>query len=305
MKPTSSILLSALLSLPLLAQEPAPAPAPQADTAAQAKQLDEIKIVDQKQNMVLEGLSEQINSQRLLLQESNNSIQEQTVLYEQCLKRMTSLSEELKAALLANAQLNEKMGNFDQSLTQSDQEANRKSEKLDAFILEFGRQTQRIQAQDKNTAALQALVNSNWEAGKLELSQIKATLEQLEMNLNIQLAELQELKFAQAAQASTSKEQNTRLALELAQSKLELADYKKSQELQQDKLIANMAAGMILLFFCIVTIAFIQFINNKRLKSGVLTGVSAKLQEAATELRQMSKQNTKAEKPAPKPRRQR
>ncbi len=309
----SSLLLPALLSLPLLAQEPAPAPtpapAPQADFAAHTKQLNELNELDKKQNLVLEGLSEQINSQRTLLQDSSGAIQEQTVLYQQCQQRLESISKDLKDALLSNAQIKEAMSNFDKSLSLSDGESARKSEKLDAFILEFGRQTQKLESEVKLVAELQtqlttlkSTTTALQEDTQAQLTQLKSTLAGAEMNVAMLLADLQETKKSVATEAALREEQTSRLALELAQSKLEMADYKKIQEMEQDKLIASMAAGMILLFLCLVTLVFIIFTNSKRLKSAVLAGVAAKLQEASTEIRAMTKQPNK---PSAKPRNKR
>ncbi len=311
MKTRLSLLIPALLSLPLLAQEPVaapeptPAPAPQIDLAAQTKQMDELQATNQKQNLVLEGLSEQINSQRTLLQDSQSAIQEQNVLYAQCQQDMKKLAKELNAALIANAQLKEMMGNFDKSLSLSDGEAARKSEKLDAFILEFNRQAQKLQAQEKWLNTLHASINSYQEASKLELDQARSALEKSAADITMLTADLQEIKFNMTAQAKLAEDQVARLALELAQTKLEMADYKKLQAMEQEKLIASMAAGMILLFLCLVTIVFIQFTNNKRLKNNILLGVSAKLKAASDEIRQMTKQPSKPNKPAPKPRKQR
>lgn len=299
-----------MVAMPLFAQEPAPnaaseaAPAelvaqdPQSTLAEQQAQLaalqtqqfEALTATDQKQDVVLSGLSEQINTQRTLLQDSKTAIQEQTLLYEQSNARLAELGKQVKEVLLANSQLNETIIAFNKNLATTDEEAAQKGAKLEAFVKEFGRLSQEAtalaQGLDTLTANLEEQATSIEAIKQVNASQTTSlvetrnAIEQSGMNITMLLSELMEIKSLANAQIKLRDEQASRLALELAQTKLELTDYKKMQELGTKQLVTNIAAGMVLLFLCLVVLGFISKMNAKRLKTGILSAVHAKLNQA-------------------------
>ncbi len=299
MKNSLSIFLPIVAALPLFAQEPVAQPVAEIVAveipapAVSLEQFEALKADDQKQNMILSGLSEQINSQRLLLEDSKIAIQEQGVLYERNSKHLADLTKRLEDALLTNSQLKESILAYSKNLAISEEEAAQKSVRIEALVQKLSLMEQTAAVQSKAVDELLSDLKKAKDELGAELATMKNRVDEADLTSALILSELKELRDVVTAQVKLSDERAARLALEVAQVKVDLADYQGKQAVESAKLVNNMAAGMVLLFLCVVVISFIFRMHVRKLKNGVLAGVNAKLAETSQEIRQLVNQSAK------------
>lgn len=296
MKKSLSLLSLTALALlsPVSAQEaitPSPEAAPAATTEIQAQEVQPIALVSQEaldaalqilkqgmdqQNMKLLGLTQEIESQNALVKDGNGRVQEQTVLYEESSKRLDELNTQIKEAQETVLKLDQHVASLSQAKIISDADAAQRATKIDSLMKEVSL----LQLAKTELSELVAALQARDEQLLAEIAASKASIEQFNINSQLFTAEIALLKKQVEQHEQIRKEQNTRLAMELAQLKLDLPAQKAAQDDAMSSLVSNMASGMVLIFLCLVVISAIFRKHLRNIKASLLDELNKKLSAA-------------------------